>query len=92
MHTDVPPTPQWGNQLEKKENFEGSKDNAVYGLQKAEQCKNCTHCLCQSPEDPSLNSVSPVVDGGWVLEIEVWSMGPGGISCWQWKGNVKGQE
>ena len=32
MHTDVPPTPQWGNQVEKNETFEGSKDNAVYGL------------------------------------------------------------
>lgn len=32
MHTDVPPTPQWGKQLEQKENFEGSKENAMYGL------------------------------------------------------------
>ena len=31
------------------------------------------HGLCHSPAHPSLNHVSPVAEGDWVLEYGVWS-------------------
>ena len=46
-------------------------------LWKAGQSKNCTHGLYHSPAHPSLSRVSPVVEGGWVLESGVQSADPG---------------
>ena len=65
---------QWGNLLGP---FGGLKGNAVNGMWKAGQSKDCVHGLGHSPAHPRLSHVSSLMEGDWVLENGIGSADPG---------------